>query len=240
MSFQRPGLANGIAGPSSSAYSEFLKDIYSSLRSLTLGLATITSRLDTISSHLLTFDARLDYQDQMTQSLATRLNLLVQQTENTQIRQTTNGLSILSELDTMGSRQVEPSTGLAELGSLNSKSKTTSSPLSKLSVQLSRIPEFPELSREQNMDIDLDLDLDLDLGIDIQIPDVEAIQTIQTIQTNVMVNPDRSPVLRSPVLPPVLRSPVLRPPVLRPPVLDRTQEHTKPSAQLGNNFLILD
>jgi hypothetical protein len=158
MSFQRPinsTTTNG--GPSSASYSEFLKDIYSSLRTLTTGLNGIHQRLDTLTQQFQSLDARLDKQEQMSQTLVDRLDTLIQQRENSQIRQTTTGLSLLSELDNLGSRQVEPSTGLAELGSLNSKSMTTISQVSKLSFQLSKFPELPELSEIHQQDLDLDL-----------------------------------------------------------------------------------
>jgi hypothetical protein len=174
MSFQRPinsTTTNG--GPSSASYSEFLKDIYSSLRTLTTGLNGIHQRLDTLTQQFQSLDARLDKQEQMSQTLVDRLDTLIQQRENSQIRQTTTGLSLLSELDNLGTRQVEPSTGLAELGSLNSKSITNISQVSKLSFQLSRIPELPELYREQTTNIDIEQDLD--------------IHNVEATQTNVIV-----------------------------------------------------
>ena len=144
MSFQRP--TNIVAGPSSASYSEFLKDIYSSLRNLTAGLNLINQRLDNLQQQLQSFDTRLVNQDQMAQNLATRLDTLIQRTENQQIRQTTTGLNLLSELDNLGSREVEPSTGLAELGLWTEKRLAPVSLLSKLSFQLPGIlEELPEL-----------------------------------------------------------------------------------------------
>ena len=146
MSFQRPGLVNGSAGPSSASYSEFLKDIYSGLRALSTGVATINTRLDTLTQQLQSFDARLERQDQISQTLADRMETIIEQRENSQIRQITSGLSLLSELDTLGSRQVEPSIGLAKLGLRTDKLMSSSSLLSKLSFQLSGIPELPGLN----------------------------------------------------------------------------------------------
>ena len=145
MSFQRhtnSTTTNG--GPSSASYSEFLKDIYSSLRTLTTGLNSIHQRLDTFTKQFQSLDARLDKQEQLSQTLANRIDTLIQQRDNSQIRQTTTGLSLLSELDTLGSRQIEPSTGLAELGQRTDKLISSSSLLSKLSFQLPEIHEFPE------------------------------------------------------------------------------------------------
>jgi hypothetical protein len=171
MSFQRPiNSTTPNGGPSSASYSEFLKDIYSSLRTLTIGMNNITQRLDTFTQQFQSLDARLDKQDQMSQTLADRIDTLIQQRDNSQIRQTTNGLSLLSELDTLGSRQVEPSTGLAELGSLNNKSMTNISQVSRLSFQLARIPELPESSEIHNQDLDLD------------------IHNVEATQINVMIN----------------------------------------------------
>ena len=146
MSFQRPGLVNGSAGPSSASYSEFLKDIYSGLSALSTGVATINTRLDTLTQQLQSFDARLERQDQISQTLADRMETIIEQRENSQIRQTTSGLSLLSELDTLGSRQVEPSIGLAKLGLRTDKLISSNSLLSKLSFQLSGIPELPGLN----------------------------------------------------------------------------------------------
>ena len=146
MSFQRPSSVNGSAGPSSVSYSEFLKDIYSGLRALSTGVATINTRLDTLTQQLQSFDARLERQDQISQTLADRMETIIQQRENSQIRQATNGLSLLSELDTLGSRQVEPSTGLAELGLRTDKLISSTSLLSKLSFQLPGIPELSGLN----------------------------------------------------------------------------------------------
>jgi len=140
MSFQRP---NMVAGPSSASYSEFLKDIYSSLRNLTSGINLISQRLDNLQKQLQSFDAMLEQQNQMSLNLATRLDTLIQQTKTKEIRQTTTGLSLLSELDTLGSRQVEPSTGLAELGLRTDKLLSTTL-LSKLSFQFPEILELPE------------------------------------------------------------------------------------------------
>ena len=146
MSYQRPTSSTSTSGPSSASYSEFLKDIYSGLRALSTGVAAINTRLDTLTQQLQSFDARLDQQNQMSQTLADRIETLIQQRENSQIRQTTNGLSLLSELDTLGSRQVEPSTGLAELGLRTDKLISSSSLLSKLSFQLPGIPELSGLN----------------------------------------------------------------------------------------------
>lgn len=142
MSFQRPGLVNSGTGPSSATYSEFLKDIYSSLRTLTIGLNNINQRLDTFTQQFQSLDARLEKHDQLAHIISDKLDMLVQQRENQQIRQTTNGLSLLSELDTLGSRQVEPSTGLAQLGMRTDKLISSSCLLSKLSFQLPGIPEL--------------------------------------------------------------------------------------------------
>lgn len=148
MSFQRP---NMVAGPSSSSYSEFLKDIYSSLRSLTAGLNLINQRLDNIQQQFQSFDTRLANQDQLVQNLGIRLDTLIQRTENQQIRQTTTGLSLLTELDTLGSRQVEPSTELAELGLRSDKFLSSTGLLSKLSFQLPRIPELYEIPTSEQL-----------------------------------------------------------------------------------------
>lgn len=142
MSFQRP---NVVAGPSSASYSEFLKDIYSSLRNLTSGLNLINQRLDNIQLQFQSFDARLEQQDQMVQSISNKLDTLIHQNENTQIRQTTTGMSLLSELDNLGARQVEPSTGLAELGLRTDKFMSSANLMSKHSFQLSGIPELPDI-----------------------------------------------------------------------------------------------
>jgi hypothetical protein len=142
MSFQRPNI---VAGPSSASYSEFLKDIYSSLRNLTVGLNLINQRLDNLQQQFQSFDARLENQDKMAQNLANRIDTLIQQTESQQIRQTTNGMSLLSELDNLGARQVEPSTGLAELGLRTDKFMSSASWSSKLSFQLSGLPETPDI-----------------------------------------------------------------------------------------------
>lgn len=99
---------SGMSG--SASYSEFLKDIYTSLRTLTTGLAAINIRLDNISTQLQNFETRLTSQDQRAEFLATRIDTLIQQSQTTQIRQTTSGLSILNELDTLGLQQVEPNT----------------------------------------------------------------------------------------------------------------------------------
>lgn len=115
MSFQRPSFGTTGASPSSASYSEFLKDIYSSLRTLSTGLATINTRLDNMTSQLQSFESRLASQDQQSQILANKLDTLIQQRENSQIRQTTSGLSLLSELDTLGTRQVEPSTAVIDI-----------------------------------------------------------------------------------------------------------------------------
>lgn len=146
MSYQRPISSTSTSGPSSASYSEFLKDIYSGLRALSTGVAAINTRLDTLTQQLQSFDTRLERQDQMSQTLADRIETLIQQRENSQIRQTTNGLSLLSELDTLGSRQVEPSTGLAKLGLRTDKLISSSSLLSKLSFQLPGIPELSGLN----------------------------------------------------------------------------------------------
>ena len=106
MSYQRTP-TSGLAG--SASYSEFLKDIYSNLRTLTTGLAMINTRLDTISQQLQNFEGRLTNQDHRAEYIASRIDTLIQQSQTTQIRQSTNNLSILSELDTLGTRQVEPS-----------------------------------------------------------------------------------------------------------------------------------
>ena len=142
MSFQRP---NMVAGPSSASYSEFLKDIYSSLRSLAAGLNLINQRLDNLEHQFKSFDTRLANQDQLAQNLSNRLDTLIQRTENQQIRQTTTGLSLLTELDTLGSRQVEPSTGLAELGLRSDKFLSSTGLFSKLSFQIPEIQEIPEI-----------------------------------------------------------------------------------------------
>ena len=174
MSYQRPiNSTTTNAGPSSASYSEFLKDIYSSLRTLTTGLNGINQRLDTFTQQFQSIEARLEKQDQNTQTLADRIDTLIQQRENSQIRQTTTGLSLLSELDTLGTRQVEPSIGLAELGSLNNKSTTNISQVSRLSFQLSRISELPELPEMHHRDLDID------------------IHNIETTQTNVVVKDDQ-------------------------------------------------
>jgi hypothetical protein len=143
MSFQRPISTHG---PSTASYSEFLKDIYSSLRSLSTGLATINTRLDTLTQHLQSVDARLAQQDFHTQNLSERIDTLIQRTENTQIRQTTASTSLLSELDALGARQVEPSTGLAELGARTDKSISSTGLFSKLSFQLPPISELSEIT----------------------------------------------------------------------------------------------
>lgn len=118
MSYQRPSFGTTGATPSSASYSEFLKDIYSSLRTLSTGLVTINTRLATMAAQLQAFDTRLASQDQQSQILANKLDTLIQQRENFQIRQTTSGLSLLSELDTLGTKQVEPSTAVIDIATL--------------------------------------------------------------------------------------------------------------------------
>jgi hypothetical protein len=140
MSFQKPNMSTG---PSSASYSEFLKDIYSSLRNLTAGLNLINQRLDKLTEQLQSFDSRLANQDQLAQNLTSRLDTLIQQTETQQIRQTTNGLSLLTELDNLGYQQVRPNAGLTELGTRTDKLLASTNVLSKLSFQL---PEIPDLS----------------------------------------------------------------------------------------------
>jgi len=114
MSYQRPTTTTGMTTGSAS-YSEFLKDIYSSLRTLSTGLALINTRLDTVSQQLQKFETQLTNQDQRAEFLSARIDTLIQQTQNTQIRQSTNSISLLNELDTLGTRQVEPSTIINEV-----------------------------------------------------------------------------------------------------------------------------
>jgi len=142
MSFQRPII--NTSGPSTASYSEFLKDIYSSLRALTTGLNGINQQLDTLTQQLKSFDARLANQDQMTLDLSARIDTLIQRTETQQIRQTTNGLSLLSELDNLGSREVEPSTGLVELGQRTAGRLPPVGLSSKFSFQLTETPDKPD------------------------------------------------------------------------------------------------
>lgn len=158
MSFQRP-----ISAPSSASYSEFLKDIYSSLRSLSTGLVTINTRLDTFAQQLESFNARLAKQDLHTQNMSNRIDTLIQRTENTQIRQTTTSVSLLSELDNLGSRQVEPSIGLVELGARTDKLISSTGLLSKLSFQLQPISELSEITtHEQSPTITISTDQQFD------------------------------------------------------------------------------
>jgi hypothetical protein len=212
MSFQRPGLVNGSAGPSSASYSEFLKDIYSGLRALSTGVATINTRLDTLTQQLQSFDARLERQDQISQTLADRMETIIQQHENSQIRQTTSGLSLLSELDTLGSRQVEPSIGLSKLGLRTDKLMSSNCVVSKLSFQLPGIPELSglnELPESGTVSTGLLAQSDATAFSLQQIPDV----IIHEQSTGLLNNEPSAGVLNSP-------EPV--------------------STQLGTNFLILD
>ena len=149
MSFQRPSFTTtGTASPSSASYSEFLKDIYSSLRNLSAGLAQINTRLDTLTAQVQSFDTRFQKQDNMSQNLADRVDALFQQTQTTQIRQSTSGLSLLSELDNLGTSQIQPSAGLAELGPrIKSSLSATNSSANRLSFQIPEIPEIQEISK---------------------------------------------------------------------------------------------
>jgi hypothetical protein len=142
MSYQRTTTA-GMAG--SASYSEFLKDIYSSLRTLTTGLAMVNTRLDTISQQLQSFDGRLTSQDQRAEFLAARIDTLIQQSETVQTRQSTNRLSILNELDTLGTQQIEPSTIINDIAA-----RVQTNPRVPASRILFDIPEISITEDEQD------------------------------------------------------------------------------------------
>jgi len=237
MSFQRP---MNTTGPSSASYSEFLKDIYSSLRVLTTGLSGINQRLDILTQQLQSFDARLNNQDQMAQNLADRIDRLIQQTETKEIRQTTTGLSLLSELDTLGARQVEPSTGLADLGARNLKSLSQTSLLSKVSFQLPGTVSTGLLSQSATTAFSLnsracaDDTMGLELsenGIselpEISIPDIIIHDELQHTPTEKKISSTND----------IINNPST---AITTMTLNTTQETMATQIQLGTNFLILD
>lgn len=126
MSFQRPTTAS--PGPSSASYSEFLKDIYFSMRTLTTGLGNVNQRLDGLATQLASFDTQLTNQGQILRELTDKVDILNKCHENTMNLNTSTGANILSELDTLGLRQIEPSNELLELGTLNSQTMKIKQP----------------------------------------------------------------------------------------------------------------